>query len=72
MIQPAADSGGRSALTTPRRQVRSKLFYLAMSEIVNYGYRELMDTRQLGLYASENGFEILRWGYHNALVARAR
>ena len=66
--------GGYAVLTTPRRQVRSRLFYLAMSEIMNYGYRELMDARQLGLYAFENGFEILRCGYikaHNGLVARA-
>lgn len=67
--------GGYAVLTTPRRQLRSKLFYLAMSEIMNYGYRELMDARQLGLYAWENGFEVLRCGYikaHNGLVARAR
>lgn len=67
--------GGYAVLTTPRRQVRSRLFYLAMSEIMNYGYRELMDARQLGLYAFENGFQILRCGYikaHNGLVARAR
>lgn len=65
--------GGYALLTTPRRQLRSKLFYLAMSEVMNYGYRELMDARQLGLYASENGFEVLRCGYikaHNGLIAR--
>jgi hypothetical protein len=34
-----------------------------------------MDIRQLGLYAYENGFEILRAGHikaHNGLVCRAR
>jgi hypothetical protein len=42
---------------------------------MNYGYRELMDTRQLALYAYENGFDILRAGYikaHNALICRER
>lgn len=67
--------GGYAVMTTPRKQVRSKLFYLALGEIMNYGYRELMDARQLGLYAYENGFEILRAGTikaHNGLVCRAR
>ncbi|MDX1578149.1 MAG: class I SAM-dependent methyltransferase [Gemmatimonadota bacterium] len=67
--------GGYAILTTPRRQLRSRAFYLAMGEIMNWGYRELMDERQLGLYAWENGFEILRCGYikaHNGVVARAR
>lgn len=67
--------GGYAVMTTPRRQLRSKAFYLAMGEIMNYGYRELMDARQMGLYAHENGFDILRCGYikaHNGLVARAR
>ena len=67
--------GGYAVLTTPRRQWRSRAFYLAMGEIMNYGYRELMDERQLGLYAYENGFEILRSGYikaHNGVIARPR
>ncbi|MFW6039811.1 MAG: class I SAM-dependent methyltransferase [Gemmatimonadota bacterium] len=67
--------GGYVVMTTPRRQLRSKAFYLAMGEIMNYGYRELMDARQMGLYAWENGLEILRCGYikaHNGIVARAR
>jgi SAM-dependent methyltransferase len=67
--------GGYAIFTTPRRQLRSRLFYLAMGEIMNYGYRELMDAYQLGLYAYENGFEILRAGYikaHNGIIARAR
>ncbi|HEY8485078.1 MAG TPA: hypothetical protein VIL13_10735, partial [Longimicrobiales bacterium] len=62
-------------MTTPRRQLRSKLFYLAMGELMNFGYRELMDARQFGLYAYENGFEVLRAGYikaHNGVIARAR
>jgi len=67
--------GGYAIMTTPRRQWRSRAFYLAMGEIMNYGYRELMDDRQLGLYAWENGFEILRSGYikaHNGVIARPR
>ncbi len=67
--------GGYAVMTTPRRQLRSKAFYLAMGEIMNYGYRELMDARQLGLYAYENGFDVLRCGYikaHNGVVAKAR
>jgi SAM-dependent methyltransferase len=67
--------GGYAIMTTPRRQLRSKAFYLAMGEIMNFGYRELMDARQLGLYAYENGFDVLRCGYikaHNGVVARAR
>ncbi len=67
--------GGYAILTTPRRQFRSRAFYLIMADLMNYGYRELMDARQLGLYAWENGLEILRCGYikaHNGLVARAR
>lgn len=67
--------GGYAIMTTPRRQARSKLFYLAMGELMNYGYRELMDARQLGLYAYENGFDIRRAGYikaHNGLVTQVR
>jgi hypothetical protein len=67
--------GGYAVMTTPRKQLRSKMFYLAMGEIMNYGYRELMDARQLGLYAYENGFDVLRAGYikaHNGVVCKAR
>ncbi|MEM1126832.1 MAG: class I SAM-dependent methyltransferase [Bacteroidota bacterium] len=67
--------GGYAVFTTPRRQLRSKLFYKVMGELMNYGYRELMDARQLGLYAYENGFRILRCGYikaHNGVVAQVR
>jgi len=67
--------GGYAVITTPRRQLRSRAFYVAMGEIMNFGYRELMDARQMGLYAYENGFDILRCGYikaHNGLIARLR
>jgi cyclopropane fatty-acyl-phospholipid synthase-like methyltransferase len=67
--------GGYVILTTPRNQLGSKLFYRVMADIMNYGYRELMDARQLGLYAYENGFDVLRCGYikaHNGVIARPR
>lgn len=67
--------GGYAVITTPRKQWRSRAFYLAMGEIMNYGYRELMDARQLGLYAWENGLDVLRCGYikaHNGVIARTR
>ena len=67
--------GGYAVITTPRRQFRSRAFYVVMADLMNFGYRELMDPLQLGLYAWENGFEILRCGLikaHNGIVARAR
>ncbi|MCU0619885.1 MAG: class I SAM-dependent methyltransferase [Gemmatimonadales bacterium] len=67
--------GGYALMTTPRDQLRGRLFYDVMADVMNFGYRELMDLRHLGRYAWENGFEILRAGHikaHNGLVARAR
>ncbi|NGP87198.1 class I SAM-dependent methyltransferase [Fodinibius halophilus] len=67
--------GGYAILTTPRSQLRSKAFYTVMSNYMNYGYRELMDVRQMGLYAWENGFDILRAGYikaHNGLICKVQ
>ena len=67
--------GGLAIMSTPRRQLRSRAFYFLMADLMNYGYRELMDPYQMGLYAWENGFEILRAGTikaHNGIVARAR
>ncbi|MGD8427063.1 MAG: class I SAM-dependent methyltransferase [Balneolaceae bacterium] len=67
--------GGYTLLTTPRRQWRSRAFYTIMSDYMNYGYRELMDVYQMGLYAWENGFKILRAGYikaHNGLICKVR
>lgn len=67
--------GGWAVMTTPRNQLRGRLFYDVMSDVMNYGYRELMDLRQFGRYAWENGFDIVRAGIikaHNGLVARAR
>jgi hypothetical protein len=46
-----------------------------MADYMNYGYRELMDVRQLGLYASNNGLCVRRAGYikaHNGLVCTLR
>ena len=66
---------GYIIMTTPRLQWRSKLFYLAMGTIMNYGYRELMETRQLGLYAFENGMTPKRLGRikaHNGFIGVAR
>ena len=67
--------GGYAIMTTPRRQLRSRLFYIVMADLMNYGYRELMDVRQMGKYAYDNGFDILRAGHikaHNGLITRTR
>jgi len=67
--------GGYVILTTPRDQLRSRAWYYVMSDLLNYGYRELMDVRQMGLYTTENGFDILRAGVikaHNGLICRVR
>lgn len=67
--------GGYVIMTTPRKQWKSKMFYTAMGELMNFGYRELMDAYQLGLYAYEGGFDILRAGYikaHNGVITRVR
>jgi SAM-dependent methyltransferase len=67
--------GGWAIMTTPRDQLRGRLFYDVMSDVMNFGYRELMTLRQFGRYAWENGFDIVRAGTikaHNGLVARAR
>jgi Methyltransferase domain len=67
--------GGRVIITTPRLQLRSKIFYTLFADAMNFAYRELMDITHLGLYAWENGFEILRHGRikaHNGLICRAR
>jgi SAM-dependent methyltransferase len=67
--------GGVVILTTPRLQMRSKLFYTLFADDMNFVYRELMDIRHMGLYLYENGFEILRHGVikaHNGIVARPR
>lgn len=67
--------GGYVIITTPRDQWRSRAWYHVMSDALNYGYRELMDVRQLGLYTTENGFDVLRAGVikaHNGLICKVR
>lgn len=67
--------GGYVVMTTPRNQFRSRAFYNLMSDFMNHGYRELMDVRQMGLYAHEHGLDILRAGVikaHNGLVMKVR
>ena len=67
--------GGIAIMTTPRLQMASKLFYTLFADIMNFSYRELMDVTHLGLYAYQNGFEILRHGRiraHNGVIACPR
>ncbi|RFU64040.1 bifunctional 2-polyprenyl-6-hydroxyphenol methylase/3-demethylubiquinol 3-O-methyltransferase UbiG [Bacillus sp. V59.32b] len=67
--------GGYAIMTTPRLQLKSRLFYTIMADVMNHTYRELMDVRQMGLYVYEGGFNILRHGYikvHNGIVAQPR
>ena len=67
--------GGYVIVTTPRDQLRSRAWYYVMSDLLNYGYRELMDVNQLGLYSHENGFDVLRAGVikaHNGLIMKVR
>ena len=67
--------GGYVVMTTPRNQFKSRAYYNLLSDFVNHGYRELMDVNQMGLYAHENGLEILRAGVikaHNGLIMKAR
>jgi Methyltransferase domain len=67
--------GGYIIMTTPRLQMQSKLFYTVFADTMNFAYRELMDVKHLGLYAYENGLDILRHGRikaHNGIIARVR
>ena len=67
--------GGYVIVTTPRDQARSRAWYWVMSDLLNYGYRELMTVGQMGLYARENGFDILRAGVikaHNGIICKVR
>jgi hypothetical protein len=62
-------------MTTPRDQLRSRVYYNVMSDRLNFGYRELMDVWQMGLYATENGFDVRRAGVikaHNGLITKVR
>ncbi|SEI08166.1 Methyltransferase domain-containing protein [Halobacillus karajensis] len=67
--------GGYAILTTPRNQLRSRLYYHVMADVMNHTYRELMTVEQMGLYMYEAGFNILRHGYikvHNGLICQPR
>ncbi len=67
--------GGYVIITTPRDQLRSRAWYHVMADELNYGYRELMTVDQMGLYATENGFDVLRAGVikaHNGLICKVR
>lgn len=67
--------GGIAIMTTPRVQLQTKLFYMLFADLMNFAYRELMDVTHLGLYAYENGFDILRHGRikaHNGIIAKVR
>ena len=67
--------GGYVIVTTPRDQLRSRAWYWVMSDLLNYGYRELMTCAQMGLYARENGLDILRAGVikaHNGIICKVR
>jgi hypothetical protein len=67
--------GGYVVMTTPRNQLRTRAYYNIMHDRLNFGYRELMDVYQMGRYAHENGFDILRAGVikaHNGLICKVR
>ncbi len=67
--------GGYAIMTSARNHVQMRTFYHVMADLVNYGYRELMGARQLGLYAYESGSELIRCGHikaHNIIVAKER
>jgi hypothetical protein len=67
--------GGYIIMTTPRAQLKSKLYYEIMADVMNHTYRELMTVEQMGLYLYENGLDILRHGFikvHNGIIARPR
>ena len=67
--------GGVAVLTTPRVAPRTKAFYRLFGDLMNFSYRELQTVEQLGLYAWENGFDVLRHGEiktHNGIICRPR
>ncbi|WP_394138104.1 class I SAM-dependent methyltransferase [Cytobacillus oceanisediminis] len=66
---------GYIVMTTPRSQLRSKIYYEIMSDVMNHTYRELMTVEQMGLYMYENGLNIKRHGYikvHNGIITKAK
>ncbi len=66
---------GYMILTTPRAQLKSKLYYKVMADVMNHTYRELMTLEQMGLYLYENGANIIKSGFikvHNGIIAKVR
>lgn len=66
---------GYVIMTTPRAQLRSKLYYEMMADVMNHTYRELMTIEQMGLYVYENGLDIIRHGFlkvHNGIIAKVK
>ncbi|MFD1735579.1 class I SAM-dependent methyltransferase [Bacillus salitolerans] len=66
---------GYLIMTTPRDQLKSRLYYKIMADVMNHTYRELMNIKQMGLFVYESGFDILRHGYikvHNGIIAKTR
>ncbi|WP_456275727.1 class I SAM-dependent methyltransferase [Bacillus sp. AK128] len=66
---------GYIIMTTPRDQLKSRLYYKIMADVMNHTYRELMNIQQMGLYVYESGFDIVRHGFikvHNGIIAKSR
>ncbi|MGD6968121.1 class I SAM-dependent methyltransferase [Rossellomorea vietnamensis] len=66
---------GYVVMTTPRNQLRSRIYYNIFADVMNHTYRELMTVEQMGLYMYENGLDIVKSGYikvHNGIIAKAR
>jgi hypothetical protein len=68
-------AGGTAILTTPRLHPRTRIFYKLFGDLMNFSYRELMNVQHLGLYAYENGFDVIRHGElktHNGIICKVR
>lgn len=66
---------GYVIMTTPRDQIKSRIYYKIMADVMNHTYRELMTIQQMGLYMYESGLDIVRHGYikaHNGIIAKVR
>ncbi|UOR10453.1 class I SAM-dependent methyltransferase [Halobacillus amylolyticus] len=56
--------GGYAVMTTYHKQMRSKVDYRIMADVMNHTYRELMTVKQIGLYMYENSIDILKQRLH--------
>ena len=68
-------SNGYAILTSMRNNLKMRTFFNLIGDLLNYSYHELMDLKQLGLYATENGFKVIRASYikgHNSIIAQVR